>query len=262
MTNNVTLLRPVRTANWCIKAAGAMLALAMLPAPLLAAEQQDDEEEESKVVTDESVDAKDVALTPLSDLNLKKDPIPQLLLDAQAAPYDTDGLRYCRNYEAAVLELDTVLGDDYDLVDPEGHKLEAGRVAQSVVGALIPFRGVIRELSGANKHEREFRDAIVAGIMRRSYLKGMGLKLGCEYPARPATEEIRQRIMAEREEARLAAEAAEQDEKDRERSEKERERAEKEAREQAEKEERRLRREREDEERRRKREEDDRKHNQ
>ena len=40
-----------------------------------------------------------------------------------------------------------------------------GSVAKSVVGALIPFRGVIREISGANKHEREFQDAIMAGVI-------------------------------------------------------------------------------------------------
>ena len=173
-------------------------ALALLPAALSA--QEGDE----KPVTDESVNARDVAATPIQDLNLEKDPIPPLLLEAQKDPYSLDGLRYCRHYAAQVRELDVLLGEDFDIADPDKRSITVGRVAKSVVGALIPFRGVIREISGANKHERQFQDAIVAGVMRRAFLKGMGLKLGCAYPARPADEATRARIEAERAQAEEA----------------------------------------------------------
>lgn len=176
----------------------AFLALALAGAPALA---QDD-----KPVTDDSVGAKDVARTPLTDLNLRSDPIPQLLIEAQQDPYGTEGLRRCSDYAAAVRELDAVLGVDFDVATPEERRINAGRVAQSVVGSLIPFRGVIREVSGAAKHERDFQEAILAGMMRRAFLKGMGLKLGCAYPARPADEATRARIQAQ-----LAAEAERED---------------------------------------------------
>ncbi len=184
----------------------ATAAIALLPAPLAAEEE---EQQADKVVTDDSVNAMDVASTPIQDLNLSKDEIPPLLLEAQRAPYSTEGLDRCRNYQVAVVELDAVLGPDFDIADVEERKLTAGRVAKSLVGALIPFRGVIREVSGASDHQRDFQDAILAGVMRRAFLKGMGLKEGCAYPARPATEEDKQRLtrIAETEAAKAAEEA-------------------------------------------------------
>jgi hypothetical protein len=68
--------------------------------------------------------------------------------------------------------------------------MSPGRVAQSVVGSLIPFRGVIREISGANAHDRALREAVIAGVARRSFLKGIGQARGCRYPARSATLEV------------------------------------------------------------------------
>ncbi len=67
---------------------------------------------------------------------------------------------------------------------------------------------MIRELSGANKHQQQFQDAIVAGVMRRAFLKGMGLKLGCKYPARPADDKAKAAYAAE-----LAKAQAEEDKK-------------------------------------------------
>jgi hypothetical protein len=132
-------------------------------------------------------DARAVAMTPLTDLNLTNDPIPELLLAARNAPYDNAGLRNCRDVLRLVGELDTVLGTDYDMEVPEDRTVSAGNIAQRILGSFIPFRGIIREVSGANEHERDFREAIAAGMMRRAYLKGRGQGMGCDYPARPAT---------------------------------------------------------------------------
>lgn len=141
-------------------------------------------------VTDRSVGVRDVAMSPLEDMNLSQDPIPPILIKARAAPYADDGLQSC----AAVLQelgnLDAVLGEDYDTSGIEKRGLSAGRVALGIVNWLIPFRGVIREVSGASKNEFEFREAIVAGLVRRGYLKGMGQAMFCPYPARPATPEV------------------------------------------------------------------------
>lgn len=132
-------------------------------------------------------DARDVAMTPLTDLNLTNDPIPELLLAARNAPYDNTGLRNCRDVLRLVGEFDAVLGTDYDMEVPEDRAVSAGNIAQRILGSFIPFRGIIREVSGANEHERDFREAIAAGMMRRAYLKGRGQGMGCDYPARPAT---------------------------------------------------------------------------
>lgn len=141
---------------------------------------------QDRPVTDETVTAKDVAATPASDLNLVKDEIPPVLMAAREDPYATKGLNRCAHYASAVGELDKVLGPDVDTAGEKSGKLKPGQVAQSVVGSFIPFRGMIREVSGARKQQDAMQDAIVAGMMRRAFLKGMGLKLGCAYPARPA----------------------------------------------------------------------------
>lgn len=153
-------------------------------------------------------DAADVALTPLGDLNLRNDPIPQLLLNARQAPYDPAGIRNCRDVTRLVGELDAVLGADFDteVPDTDQRNISAGNIAQRLLGSLIPFRGIIREVSGANEHERDFREAIAAGMTRRAYLKGRGQGMGCDYPARPATENEAVRVRAERLAAAAAAE--------------------------------------------------------
>ncbi|WEK47201.1 MAG: hypothetical protein P0Y56_02660 [Candidatus Andeanibacterium colombiense] len=184
----------------------AVLALALVTTPLAAAD-------EPKPVTDRTVTARDVGMTPIQDLNLEKDEIPPLLLAAQNDPYSTAGLKKCANYATAVKELDDVLGPDFDVATPAERKMTFGTVAKSVVGSFIPFRGVIREISGANKHAQDFQDAIVAGLMRRSFLKGQGLKLGCSYPARPADAKVRAKYAADLEKAQAEDARAKEDKK-------------------------------------------------
>lgn len=147
-------------------------------------------QEAERPITDRDVSATDVATTPVTDLNLKKDEIPDLLIEAQKRPYATTGLGRCNQIAGAIGEFDAILGDDIDLPQGQPRRMSAGRVAQSVVGSLIPFRGVVREVSGANKHERMLQAAIQAGVARRAFLKGFGQARGCRYPARSATAEV------------------------------------------------------------------------
>jgi hypothetical protein len=211
MKTDVTRLPAVRRL-----AAAALLAVALAGTPALA------QNEDNRPVTNREVGAKDVAQTPLRDLNFRQDPIPELLLAAQDSPYGVEGLTRCSDYIAAVSDLDEILGLDFDIASPEDRRISVGRVAQSVVGSFIPFRGVVREVSGAAKHERDFQEAILHGMMRRAFLKGMGLRLGCEYPARPADDATRARVQEEIAEAeRLAAEEARRKEEEEERLEQE-----------------------------------------
>ncbi len=147
-------------------------------------------------VTRSSPSVRDVALTPLTDLNLSQDPIPDILMRARSAPYSSNNLRDCSDIRRAVGDLDAVLGDDFDTSPPDDRGISATGIAQRVVGMFIPFRGIIREISGANSHEYEFREAIAAGLMRRAYLKGKGQEMGCPYPASPATPELVARLQA------------------------------------------------------------------
>ena len=165
---------------------GARLLLIGLACVAFAAQPALAQDEEVEVVRDRSPDAEDIATTPLGDLNLYKDEIPQLLLDAWEWPYSTEGLVSCDAVAAEIAKFDAVLGPDYDVETPEAGRVSMGRLAQSTVGSLIPFRGLIREISGAASHKRAFTEAIMAGAVRRGFLKGFGHQRGCKYPARPS----------------------------------------------------------------------------
>jgi hypothetical protein len=125
-------------------------------------------------------------------------PIPAVLLEAQRAPYAEPADGTCAGIEAQVIALDAVLGADLDtpqtpinrsLID-RGATAATQAATQQVRGAaesVVPFRGWVRYLSGAERYSREVVAAIAAGTARRSYLKGMGYVRGCRPPAAPAT---------------------------------------------------------------------------
>ena len=152
--------------------------------------------EEKASVTGDNVSPVDVAMTPVNDLNLRKDPIPPVLLQARKAPYGNEHTGSCQEILQEIGLLDAVLGEDYDTATKPRRKLTATGVAQKIVGFLIPYRSVIREVSGANGHEWEFRQAIAAGLMRRAYLKGRGEVMDCPYPASPMPEADSETVVA------------------------------------------------------------------
>ena len=169
----------LKSAKLC--AAGAV-ALALAAAPAWA----------QNMPGDQDTTVGEVAMTPLDDLNLTKDPIPPILLQAVEEPYASPPTQECEDIRVEIGDLDAVLGDDYDTAPPADRSdVDAGGIVKRIVGWLIPYRGIIREVSGANKHEWEFRQAIAAGLMRRAYLKGLGEARECPYPARPASPELR-----------------------------------------------------------------------
>ena len=157
---------------------------------------------------DRDPNAQDVAMTPVTDLNINKQEIPAILLQAQARPYSLTGLGRCSALVSEVAALEEVLGPDLDLPEEERDRISAGRMAKTVVGSFIPFRGLIREMSGANDHDRKVRAAIQAGLARRGFLKGVGQSKNCAYPARPASPQVIAAVMAARD-PQVAAKAAE-----------------------------------------------------
>lgn len=167
-------------------------------------------------VAPENVKAEDVAMSPLSDLNVRKKTVPAALEMAMANPYDLGGIKSCKGLATAIMDLDVVLGDDIDVATGEKSDEEkvgnsAGAIAKSVIGSFIPFRGVIRELSGANAQQREWERALYAGTARRAFLKGIGEQRGCAWPARSATPAVLAKLAADREQLRLAKSDAKPD---------------------------------------------------
>ncbi|MEQ8412513.1 MAG: hypothetical protein RIB52_13275 [Erythrobacter sp.] len=130
-------------------------------------------------------DIEDIARTPLEDLNIEGDEIPPVLVEAAEDPYAQDMLADCNAIVAEIARIDRVLGPDYDYLGrPEGG-LKPGKVAKGLVGSLIPFRGIVREVTGAAGEARELAYLITAAMTRRGFLKGLGKGRGCEYPAAP-----------------------------------------------------------------------------
>ncbi len=153
--------------------------------------------QQSAPVGDRDPDAADIAKTPVTDLNLDKKEIPELLVRALQNPYDLQGLGRCAQLISAVEELDALLGPDLDLPQATRDRIAASRVGKAVVNSFIPFRGIIREVSGASEHQRRERAAIQGGLARRGFLKGVGQLRGCKYPARPATRDDIDKWLAE-----------------------------------------------------------------
>jgi len=131
-------------------------------------------------------DAKEVAKTPLRDLNIDARDIPEVLQAAARDPYASAGLAKCNALVREIAALDSVLGADYDIAEGDGgDRFSEGRIAQGIVGSVIPFRGIVREVTGAADNDRAMRAAYTAGMVRRAFLKGLGMGRGCAYPARP-----------------------------------------------------------------------------
>lgn len=148
--------------------------LLLLATPATAQERRGESKFEDK--------AEEIVRQPLKDVGVMREKAPELLRTAQRAPYSLAGLNGCRDYGRAIGELDAVLGPDIDAVDEKGDPLpgrltEAG--AKTLVNALIPFRGLVREASGAAEADRKIRAALVAGTARRSFLKGYAQARGC-----------------------------------------------------------------------------------
>lgn len=140
---------------------------------------------------------RDAATAPLEDLNLKQKAIPPVLQRAVEDPYDVTGLTRCEPIAAEIGRLDAALGPDLDEAPPPDQRSRGKKVADAAysVGVsgvrdttqdVLPFRGWIRKLTGAAKHDKAIRKAIQSGGVRRGYLKGVGMRMNCAPPAAPS----------------------------------------------------------------------------
>lgn len=156
-----------------IVAAPALLAAA----PVLA--QAQSQQSDGQRLGDK---AENVARQPMRDIGMMRENPPEVLKDAQRAPYSLAGIRRCQDLRRAIADLSEVLGPDVDALDEKGDALperlaEAG--ARSVVNSLIPFRGLVREATGAAEADRRLRMMVAAGVARRGFLRGVAKERKC-----------------------------------------------------------------------------------
>ena len=137
---------------------------------------------------------KGAAKAPLRDLNVLRTKIPEVLLQALADPYERPVSIRCAELNRLLAPLNDALGADLDAPSmDEDDLLEKGRntalgVVAGAASDVIPFRGWVRKLTGAEQHDHVVQAAIVAGAVRRAYLKGLGEAKGCPPPATPSHE--------------------------------------------------------------------------
>lgn len=128
---------------------------------------------------------------PLRDVNLMRSKIPVVLKDALEDPYRRPTPANCSGIVGEVTLLNEALGDDLDADNVRKITLR-GRAKEEALNAIaglasdvIPFRGWVRKITGAEKHDKTIQQSIAAGAVRRAYLKGLGEARGCNPPGTP-----------------------------------------------------------------------------
>jgi hypothetical protein len=113
---------------------------------------------------------------PFRDLGVIRDKAPEVLRKGLDDPYGPLG--DCQSLADEIAVLDAALGPDIDQRAKDGKGAGvAGDLISGVIG--LPFRGVVRQISGAAKRDRELRAAILSGMVRRAYVKGARQGMGC-----------------------------------------------------------------------------------
>ncbi|WCT73358.1 hypothetical protein PQ455_17385 [Sphingomonas naphthae] len=125
-----------------------------------------------------------IASQPAYDVGAAKRQIPPVLAAASAAPYGPKGTASCAQIAAGLKELNGALGPDYRPQNIAEKENRAGKFAQaggkSVINSIIPFRGLVREATGAAPAQRRLEAAVDAGLARRGFLRGLQLARRCK----------------------------------------------------------------------------------
>lgn len=130
--------------------------------------------------------AAEIATQPARDVGMAKPEIPPPLVRATEDPYSLSSTASCTELTTAIAELNEHLGPDY-LLAAQREENRAGKIAEAggktIVNTIIPFRGLVRELSGAAEAQRRYADAVDAGYARRGFLRGLQIARTC--PPKP-----------------------------------------------------------------------------
>lgn len=130
----------------------------------------------------------DAVSQPFRDLSLIRDVTPEALTRSAAAPYAADAAVDCAALSTELAALDLALGPDLD-TPPTKEDGFVGDAADAALHSLfdLPFRGVIRRVSGADQRDKTHARAVLAGMVRRGFLKGLAVARGCPRAAAGAT---------------------------------------------------------------------------
>jgi hypothetical protein len=106
--------------------------------------------------------------------------IPALLKAVAANPYAPPAEPACETIPAELVALNQVLGVDADQPKPKTSKVsQAAKAIEGGVRSMIPYRGEIRFLTGADHKDHQLMDASQAAWARRGFLRGLEANLHC-----------------------------------------------------------------------------------
>ena len=158
------------------------------PAPATQAPEQNPAASEPKAepsegwLTETGKKTVEIGSQPVRDVGIMRRTIPPILVKARKDPYSLEGLKTCKQLAGEIADLNAVLGADYAGGD-EVKENRAGKLAEaggkSLVNSIIPFRSLVREVTGAAPADRRMSAAVDAGVARRGFLRGIQAKQGC-----------------------------------------------------------------------------------
>jgi hypothetical protein len=123
-----------------------------------------------------------------SGLGLTGADVPPLLAAIKAEPYKAPVMPACDTVPAEILAINDLIGADLDTPpEPEDTKKSLIAKGSDVARGLVPYGGVVRFVTGANKKDKELREAMLAGYARRGFLRGVQVNLKC-HPDPPPSE--------------------------------------------------------------------------
>lgn len=192
MRHLVPLILPVLLLSACSSAGGSASQTASSTRDMVGS-----------VASDAAIQTRDglagAAAAPLEDFNLRRREIPPLLA-ALKSPYGPPSEMTCPGIMMDIAELDALLGLDWDSGEPDQRlntEILADEASDAALDAVrnvstgwIPFRGLVRQATGAQSHEKKYNQAFRIGAQRRAYLKGYGQALDCPLPAQPNFEAL------------------------------------------------------------------------
>ena len=127
--------------------------------------------------------ATDILGQPARDVGLFEPDVPEALQRASRDPYGLGPAWSCADIDSEIAQLDESLGPEPPGGEPAKEN-RVGKVAEAggraVVNSLIPFRTVVREVSGAAPAQRRFQAAVDVGHERRGFLLGVYRARNCE----------------------------------------------------------------------------------
>jgi hypothetical protein len=109
-------------------------------------------------------------------LGLPGPDISELLKTIAVAPYVPPDPMDCAGLDKEIAGLDQVLGPDVDVkAVPEDRGQQMQKAAGDALVGMVPYRGVVRWMTGAGALERD----VLAAAARRGFLKGLRLAHAC-----------------------------------------------------------------------------------